>query len=179
MLKPQDVLIACKLLSLGDARWTFSRLASSLSISVSESHEATERCKKAAVLATSKSRLFVVKRKFFELLTLAVPQIFYAVRGPIQMGTPTSVWAGPLASRFTSATWPRGSGGDIPLVWPHEGGTVRGESLLPIYPTVPKIVGSDLALYEMLALIDVIRTAEIPDRKLAATMLEKIIWKDD
>lgn len=174
MLKPQDVLVACKLFSLGDSRWTFSRLAGSLSISVSESHEATERCKKAGVLATSKSRLIVVKRKFFELLTLAVPQVFYAVRGSIQMGTPTSVWAGPLASRF-----PRESGGDIPLVWPHDGGSARGESLLPIYPTVPKIIGQDPSLHEMLALIDVIRTADIPDRKLAAHMLEEIIWKDD
>ena len=174
MLKPQDVLVACKLLSLGDVRWTFSRLAGSLSISVSESHEATERCKKAGVLGISKNKLIVVKRKLFELLTTAVPQVFYAVRGSIQVGTPTSVWAKPLASHF-----PRESGDDIPLVWPHDGGTTRGESLLPIYPTVPKIVGSDLALYEMLALIDVIRTADIPDRKLASGMLEKIIWKDD
>ena len=174
MLKPQDVLVACKLLSLGDSRWTFARLAGSLSISVSETHEATERCKKAGVLAISKKRLIVVKRKLFELLTLAVPQVFYAVRGSIQMGMPTSVWAGPLAPRF-----PRGSGGDIPLVWPHDGGATRGESLLPIYPTVPKIVEQDLPLYEMLALVDVVRTADVPDRKLAAGMLEGMIWKDD
>ena len=174
MLKPQDVLIACKLLSLRDSRWTFSTLAGSLFISMSESHQATERCKKAGILGISKNRLIVVKRKFFDLLTLAVPQIFYAIRGSIQMGTPTSVWAKPLVSRF-----PRESGDDIPLVWPHDGGTTKGESLLPIYPTVPKIVGQDPSLYEMLALIEVIRTANIPDRRLAADMLEKIIWTND
>ena len=176
MLKPQDVLVACKIFSLGESKWIFSRLAGSLEISVSETHGATERCKKAGILGTPRGKLTVARKRFFELLTLAVPQVFYAVRGAVGHGVPTSVWADPLDKWFPVTT--REIGG-IPLVWPHLTGTMKGESLLPIYPTVPRIVQHDDVLYKMLALVDVIRTAEISERKLATDLLEKMILKDE
>ena len=104
MLRPQDVLLACKLYSLGDSEWIFSRLAGSLSISPSEAHAATKRCRAAGVLGTPRGKLTIAKRKFFELCTVVVPQVFYAVRGPLEVGVPTSIYADPLKGMFSPSS---------------------------------------------------------------------------
>jgi len=172
MLKPQDILIACKLFTLGDAEWPVRRLAGSLSISVGETHAAIERCKVSGVLGMPRGRLNVGRKRLFDLATVAVPQVYYAVRGSVETGVPTATHAEPLKGVF-----PR-DGRPIPLVWASDMGTVKGESLLPLYPTVPRAVQHDPALHRLLALIDVVRVGDAKDRKLATDLLERMILGD-
>lgn len=173
MLRPQDVLVACKLFSLGESEWNYLRLAGSLSISASETHAATERCRAAGVLGTPRGKLTVARRKFFELVTVAVPQVYYAVRGPVESGIPTSIYAEPLRGVF-----PKDPNRPVPLIWPSESGGTKGESLLPIYPTMPKAIQHDVVLHKLLALIDVVRVGEAKDRKTATDFLERMILGD-
>jgi len=49
-LKPQDFLVALKLVAWGDQRWTYARLAQELGISVSEAHACIKRGLKAGLL---------------------------------------------------------------------------------------------------------------------------------
>lgn len=42
-LKPQDFLVALKLVAWGDQRWTYARLAQALGLSMSEAHAAVKR----------------------------------------------------------------------------------------------------------------------------------------
>ena len=42
-LKPQDFLVALKLVAWGDRRWTYARLAQELGLSASEAHAAVKR----------------------------------------------------------------------------------------------------------------------------------------
>ena len=42
-LKPQDFLVALKLVALGDQRWTYARLAQELGLSASEAHACVKR----------------------------------------------------------------------------------------------------------------------------------------
>ena len=49
-LKPQDFLVALKLVALGDQRWTYARLAQELGISVSEAHGCIKRGLQAGLL---------------------------------------------------------------------------------------------------------------------------------
>ena len=42
-LKPQDCLVALKLVAWGEQRWTYARLAQELGISVSEAHACVKR----------------------------------------------------------------------------------------------------------------------------------------
>lgn len=178
MLRPQDVLVACKLFTLEGQEWTFSRLAGSLAISTGEIHNIVERCRCSGLITMPRKKLTVSKRKLFDLLTVAVSQIFYAIRGPLCLGVPTSVYAPCLAGRF-----PCEMKGSVPLVWPYPTGTganlVRGESLLALYPTAPRAVAHDPALYELLALVDVLRTTESKEHKLAIEFLDKLIWKGE
>lgn len=173
MLRPQDVLLACKLFSLGEFEWIFSRLAGSLAISISEAHAATKRCQAAGVLGTPRGKLTIARRKLFELCTMAVPQVYYAVRGPVELGVPTSIYAEPLKGMF-----PPDSRRVVPLIWPYESGTTKGESLLPLYPTVPRAIQHDEVLYKLLALIDVVRAGEAKERRMAVDMLAKMILGD-
>ncbi|MBT3068140.1 hypothetical protein [Rhodoferax sp. U11-2br] len=49
-LKPQDFLVALKLVAWGDQRWTYARLALELGISVSEAHACIKRGLQAGLL---------------------------------------------------------------------------------------------------------------------------------
>lgn len=50
-LKPQDFLVALKLLALGEQHWTYARLAHELGLSASEAHAAVQRGLSAGLLA--------------------------------------------------------------------------------------------------------------------------------
>jgi hypothetical protein len=49
-LKPQDLLVALKLVAWGEQRWTYARLAQELGISVSEAHACIKRGLQAGLL---------------------------------------------------------------------------------------------------------------------------------
>jgi hypothetical protein len=52
-LKPQDFLVALKLVALGEQHWTYARLAHELGLSASEAHAAVQRGLAAGLLADS------------------------------------------------------------------------------------------------------------------------------
>ena len=163
-LHPQDVLVACKLFSLklADEEWTYSGLGESVGISGGEAHNAVDRCRRAAIIGASGN---VVRRNLRDLLAVAAPRIFYASRGGIVSGMPTSVWAPPLLGKFERI-------GSLPTSWPCENGPCeRGESVDPIYPSAP-IAARDPLVYELLALVDVIRVGGAADRNRAIAMID-------
>jgi hypothetical protein len=59
------------------------------------------------------------------------------------------------------------------LVWPCEFGTARGQSLKPLYVSVPSAVKNDSKLYELLALIDAIRAGRAREKEIAISELKK------
>lgn len=56
-LKPQDFLVALKLVAWGDQRWTYARLAQDLGLSASEVHGAVKRGLLAGVLLQNRTAL--------------------------------------------------------------------------------------------------------------------------
>ena len=179
MLRPQDVLVVCKLHALGKEGWTFVTLADSLGLSTGETHNAIARCKRAGLVLYSKDELAVARRPLYDLIVSAVPRIFYVERGRLAFGIPTAQHADPLRSRFKPEP-------GTCLVWAYEkeklAESVKGETIEPLYPSVPEIVRSsrDPILYELLALIDVVRVGDGNDRKKAKDILaKKIIEKSD
>jgi hypothetical protein len=95
-----------------------------------------------------------------------VPRIFYATRGGIVSGVPTSRWA-PAVARLAGPL-----PDSVPLVWPG-GGETRGESVSPVYPTAPGAALRDPVVYELLALVDLVRVGDAPDRRVAAELIER------
>ena len=59
-LKPQDFLVALKLVAWGDQRWTYARLAQELGLSTSEAHGAVKRAMEAGLLLPNRADPVIV-----------------------------------------------------------------------------------------------------------------------
>ena len=57
------------------------------------------------------------------------------------------------------------------VAWPHVDGTVRGESLVPLYPAAPTLPALNPPLYELLSIVDALRIGSTRLRKVAADLL--------
>lgn len=60
-LKPQDFLVALKLVAWGDQRWTYARLAQELGLSASEAHAAVKRGLQAGLLLQNRASVAPVE----------------------------------------------------------------------------------------------------------------------
>lgn len=167
-LKPQDILTVCKLYAY-EARGgelTYAGLGRDTGLAPSEAHASVERCRRASLLTASNS---VVRRNLRELLVVGVPLVYYPTRGGLACGMLTSLHAPPLATKIS----PRVPA-VVPVVWPGSGKD-RGESLSPIYSTVPQACAADPVLYEVMALVDVIRVGSAAERSTAVDLLDKLL----
>jgi hypothetical protein len=165
MLKPQDLVVLLKLAVLREGRWSYSTLASSLGMSPSEVHAAVRRATQAGLMNAQHRR--PNRAALEELLVHGVRYVFAAERGGVTRGIPTAHAAPALAGEIISD--------DLPPVWPDPEGTVRGETLEPLYPSVPRAVRDDARLYAGLALVDALRIGRARERKLAAERLHRLL----
>src|SRR5947209_5993596 len=147
VLKPQDIVIALKLVDASPAEKAFPRLAEALGISASEVHAAVKRAVRSG-LVDGESRS-VRKSALCAFLVHGLRYVFPAEWSGISRGVPTSYAAPPLKSQFAE--------GELPPVWPHAEGTARGEGIAPLYKSAPGAALRDPHLYEWLALVDAVR----------------------
>lgn len=82
------------------------------------------------------------------------------------MGFPTAYGVEPIQSKVLFAD-------DMPPVWPHADGPVRGMALLPLYPKLPLAAMKDPTLYTLLALFDALRIGQAREREMARQLLEE------
>jgi hypothetical protein len=157
-LKPQDIVILLKLVSLGDRPWSYNVLAVELAMSPSEVHSGVKRAAAARLL--DPQRNVPILRALQEFLVHGVKYAFPPDRGPLTRGLPTAYAAPPLNSLIVLPDEP-------PPVWPDPEGKVRGYAFSPLYPSVPKAAAQDPLLYELLALVDAIRDGRARERELA------------
>ena len=173
-LKPQDVLVVLKLLCIGEEEWSFTQLAKSLGLSVGAAHNAVTNLRASRLVFEKDGGAEVARRKLLDFLIYGVPSVFYPIRGGIARGVPTSVFAPPLREKLTIAD------NDVPMVWPVANGRVNGETLEPLYETVPKAAANDARLYEYLVLVDAVRVGKAREKKMASELLEaRILTKSE
>jgi hypothetical protein len=166
ILKPQDVVVLLKLVSLGQEPWNFQRLAMELSISQSEVHAGVRRAVAAGLMsdvASTSGR--PVRAALLEFLVHGVKYAYPPERGELTRGVATGYAAPPLNKVIVGSS-------DPPPVWPYAEGNVRGYAFTPLYPSVPQAALRDSNLYELLALVDAIRDGRARERNLAAKELE-------
>lgn len=161
-LKPQDIVVVLKILVSGQQ--SYSRLAGELFMSPSEVHAAVKRAAAAGLIDRSSKK--VRRAALAEFLIHGLKYSFPPVSGSITRGFPTSYAAQPLANMLSLPD-------DLPPVWPSPEGPVRGHELKPLYRTVPLAIKKDSKLYELLALVDALRSGRARERALAARELNK------
>ena len=166
-LKPQDVVVALKLVSLGDATWTYPFLGKELGISSSAAHASVRRAATSGLVNPHTRRPVV--GALTEFLLHGVRYAFPAVRGRTARGVATAASAPILRDRL-------GSG--AVLVWPTRTGDLRGESLTPLHASGPRGAERDRRLYDLLALVDALRVGTAREREVAASMLREALRGD-
>lgn len=98
------------------------------------------------------------------------PFVFPAEKGKVVRGVLTGIDASSLKSSFVDD--------DYPSVWPHHEGTVKGYKVDPLHKSIPGLVIEEKLeddLYEMLALLDVLRTGKKREVDAAEKKLREII----
>lgn len=137
-------------------------IAIQLGISSSEVTESLARSAFAGLYDSDRKR--VMSHALFEFLQYGVKYVFPQQPGALVRGIPTAHSAKPLSDLIQSSE---------PYVWPSANGTVRGQAIEPLYPTLVQAVDNDPLLYEMLALVDVIRVGRAREVNLAVQELSK------
>ena len=166
-LKPQDLVVLLRLsLEEGPAP-SYAALAGELRMTASEVHAAIDRATQAQLARKDSSGKAIVIREALRLFVQhGARYAFPAVRGEPTRGMPTSHAAPPLNALMALSN-------DLPPVWPHKSGSVRGVAFYPLYPTVPEAAGSNPALYELLSLFDAVRGGSMRERALAIAQLDE------
>ena len=141
-MRPQDVLILLKLISIEKQQLAFPQnkdLATSLHISPAEISASLHRSSYAGLYDMEEKKVF--KTPILEFLRYGLKYAFPIQPGAIVRGIATAHSAEPLKSSLSFQE---------EIVWDYSLGNVRGQSVLPLYPSVPVAVSSDILLYELL-----------------------------
>lgn len=162
-MKPQDVVILLKIIALGDQSWYHHTLAESLNISQSEVTQSLNRSRFSGLIDANRKE--VSRLGLLEFLQYGVKYSFPEQPGALVRGIPTAHSAPPLSDEIQSQD---------PYVWPHASGKVRGQSIEPLYRSVPNAVEKDEKLYELLTLVDAIRVGRVREKQLALHHLNEI-----
>ena len=167
ILKPQDIVVALKLVALGKGKWTYAQLAYELGMSQAEVHAGIKRLLTAGlVVKDSVAPVRPVMQALEEFLIHGVKYAFPPLHGGITRGVATSHAAPPLDEEFLPSE-------ELPPVWPDPEGPVKGQEFSPLYRSVPKAVQQDKKLYELLALVDAVRGGRAREQAMAIKELRR------
>lgn len=163
-LKPQDIAVLLKILVTEDG-WTIAGLSKGLYLSASEVHAALGRTQKAGLFNSDQRKVNVLALE--EFLVHGIRYVFYISNSGLARGVPTSIAAPPLFGTHFGEV-------DVPPVWPHQLGSVRGYIVEPLYKTLPDAAAADTKLYMLLALTDALRESSPRVRNVATKVLHEI-----
>ena len=163
MLKGQDMLVLAALLGQEGPPATYSKLASSLGLSVSAAHRSIGALRDAQLVDESRAPQLA---QVDEFLAHSIRYVFPPrMRGEAR-GVATAWAAAPLRDLLAES-------GGIPLVWADPEGDVRGIDFEPLHPSASEVARRNPVLGEKLALIDALRLNDARVRELARRELHK------
>ena len=171
MLRPLDIVVLLKLSLEKAGRPPYLQLANQLHIYPSEVYASVKRARASHFVDRLESNDRLNRSALLEFLLHGIRYVFPAEIGGPTRGVPTSYAAPPL-NHFIS------SGGEQPPVWPHAEGKVRGFGFKPLHRNVPAAALEDAQLYELLALVDALRSGRSRERALAAEELTRRLEAD-
>ena len=167
-MRPQDIVVLVKILSINNNNWRNIDIANALQISPSEVSEALNRCKIARLIDNKKRSVHI--NAFKEFLIYGLKYVFPTEPGAMVRGIPTAHSASPIKEHISS-------GVDV-YVWPYAKGNIRGQSIEPLYKTIAASVHEDKLFYELLVIIDTIRVGRVREINFAIEELEKRLLND-
>ena len=164
ILKPQDIVVLLKLSTPECKDWSFASLAADLYMSPSEVHAGIKRATAARLF--DETRRKPVRKNLEEFLVHGVKYAYPPQHGALTRGIPTGYAAYPLNEKLAIGN------NDVPPVWPHPEGDVRGYEFSPLYKSAPSAALKDKDLYALLAILDAIRDGRAREREMAIKELQ-------
>lgn len=186
-IKSQDVVLLLKLISLqeqsesegcvgnpgGEESYSVRNLELQLGISKTEVGASFKRILSSgmAIKDHRTGRPKAHRRSLYDFIVHGLRFVFPAPPGAMTRGVPTA-FAAPMLSDLLL------SGGKFIYVWPFAQGVDIGQSVQPLFRSVPEAARKDERLYEYLALVDAIRLGNQREMGLAKDRLaERLLAK--
>ena len=163
-MRPQDVAILLKIISIGQQNWQLVGLANLLRISISEISESLNRSRLAGLIDYNKKK--INRQNLLEFLEHGVRYVFPQQPGSMVRGIPTAHSHPDMKNFFIS---------ELNYVWPDNKGEAMGLTIEPFYKKQVEAVKEDKEYYRLLALVDVIRVGKVREIKYAVNELKKNI----
>lgn len=133
-------------------------------MSVSEVHASVKRAETSRLLSRSGHDLKAIRFSLQEFIIHGVQYTFPPIIGPLSRGMATG-FAGPVLKEHFM------SGDGLAPVWPDPEGETRGNSLQPLYHSVPAACRLDPKLYNVLTLVDALRSGTAREREMSSQLL--------
>lgn len=163
-MRPQDVAILLKIVSMDSKSWQLVGLSNLLKISISEISESLNRSRLAGLIDFNKKK--INRQNLLEFLEHGVRYVFPQQPGSMVRGIPTAHSHPTMKKLFIS---------EMNYVWPDNKGVVMGLMIEPFYKKQVEAVKEDQEYYRLLALVDVIRVGKVREIKYAVNELKKNI----
>lgn len=163
-MRPQDVAILLKIITLGSNDWQLVPLSNDLLISISEISESLNRSRLAGLVDYQKKR--PARQSLLEFLEHGVKYVFPQKPGAISRGIVTA-HSHPFMKQYFST--------EENYVWADRDGDVLGQTIDPFYEKQPQAAKSDPEFYKLLALVDVLRVGKVREVKIAMEELKRIL----
>lgn len=157
MVRPSDVVVLLALLH-ADCDWTLRSVGDALGVKHSKVQRAIERLQRAGLYDPRPRR--IVPHRAEEFLLHALKYLDPLEEGPPARGVPTAWAAAPLRDEIAPPD-------DLPPVWPDPHGDVRGLSVRPLDPVLPRLAAAWPEVAEMAALLDALRLGDTRSRRAA------------
>ena len=143
-------------------------LSETLGISKTEISKSLIRCVDVNLAKISRvdKKHTVNKKVLFNFIKYGLRLVFPVRPKEITRGIPTAFAAPILNDKLFTA-------GDIIMVWPDPSAKEMGQSITPLYHSVPFAIRQDPELYSYLALIDAVRLGNPREINMAMDMLEE------
>ncbi|NOV19311.1 hypothetical protein E5S70_25055 [Ensifer adhaerens] len=186
-MKSQDIVVLLKLISLQDQElekgtdqlrseslggdpYSVRNLEALLGISKTEVGQSINRSISSGIARkdSKSNEPRPHRRNLVNFITNGLKFVFPAHPGAMQRGIPTAFAAPMLESLLMS-------GGSYNYVWPYASAQEMGQSIDPLFRSVPEAALKDERLYEYLALVDAIRLGNQRETELAGDRLKSRI----
>lgn len=166
-MRPQDIVVLIKIILLEGKEWQFQDIARDLYISPAEVSESLSRSSYAGLINHERRKVF--RNAFFEFLQFGMPYVFPQAPGAMTKGMATAHGHKYFKSSIVS--------NEI-YVWPDANGIDYGQAIEPLYGNQVKAAKDDSELYEILAMLDVIRVGKNREKKVAINYLRKLLLNE-
>lgn len=165
VIRPMDVVVLLKKITPSGYTMNGKQLAESLGISAAEVSVSMDRTRVAQLVDSTKTRVNVLALKDFIIYGLRY--CFPVQPGKIVRGFPTASSAKPVSLAISSVA--------EKYVWSDPLGTVRGQSIIPLYNNAVIAAKNDEDMYALLAIVDSLRIGKGRERQAAIEELDKYL----